>query len=140
MPEQHTFADRQLPRTHRSLFYLIGYLLGGGLGLLVAPQAMLKLMLSNGQYGDVFPRLGGLLLVGLGLLVAQLVRLRLYAAYPGTLLVRLVFCIGFVALYSRSGDPFFLVLLGIVGLGLALTGSSYAADRAAAKRPTQGAR
>jgi len=37
--------------------YLSSYLLVGGLGLLVVPTLTLRLLLSNGSYGDVMPRL-----------------------------------------------------------------------------------
>jgi hypothetical protein len=56
-------------RTHASLYYLASYLTIGGIALLLAPQQALKLLLSNGSYGEVFPRVAGMLLTGLGLTV-----------------------------------------------------------------------
>ena len=44
-------------RTRLSLFYLAGYLIPAGLLLLFAPTFALRLLLSNGEYGDVFPRM-----------------------------------------------------------------------------------
>jgi len=41
-------------RTRLSLFYLAGYLIPAGLLLLFAPTFALRLLLSNGEYGDVF--------------------------------------------------------------------------------------
>jgi hypothetical protein len=36
-----------------------------GLSLLVAHQLSLRLLFSNGDYGDVFPRVAGLMILGL---------------------------------------------------------------------------
>ncbi len=50
--------------------------------------------------------------------------------YPTTILVRAFFCICFVVFYLMSKNPLFLVMLGIVGLGLFLTTSCYVVERA----------
>src|SRR5258706_309275 len=49
-----------MTRTRFSLFYLAGYLIPAGLLLLLAPTFSTRLLLSNGDYGDVFPRLAGI--------------------------------------------------------------------------------
>jgi hypothetical protein len=49
-----------MKRTHLSLYYLVGYLLPAGIALIAAPKVALKLLLSNGNYGDVLPRLLGM--------------------------------------------------------------------------------
>ena len=118
-----------MKRTRFSLFYLAGYLIPAGLLLLLAPRFSTKLLLSNGEYGDVFPRLAGMLLIGLGILVVQIIRFRLDMLYTTTLVIRLFFCVCFIVFYFISRDPFFLVLLGIVALGLILTGTSFVLDR-----------
>lgn len=115
-------------RTNLSLIYVATYLLASGSFLIVAPRLALQLLLSSGDYGEIFPRLGGLLLLGLGLLVAQIVRHRITALYATTLAVRGIFCIGFVVLYTLSRDPLFLVLLGVVGIGVVATSISYVLD------------
>lgn len=115
-------------RTNRSLIYVAGYLLGAGLALVAAPELALRLLLSTGQYGDILPRLAGLLLLGLGILVVQIIRYEITALYRTTLLVRAVFVLGFVALYALSGDPLFIVLLVVVGIGMVATGLSLARD------------
>ena len=38
-----------------TLTYVATYLLLGGLGLLAAPDLTLRLLLSNGAYGDIMP-------------------------------------------------------------------------------------
>lgn len=119
-------------RTHLSLYYLVSYLTVAGLALLLAPGFTLPLLLSNGDYGNVFPRLAGMLLLGLAILVGQIIRLRIEALYPTTLIVRLFFLVSFVFLFVISGDPFFLVVFAIVAVGVILTGASYLRDRQAA--------
>ena len=118
-----------MTKTRLSLFYLVGYLFPSGLGLLVAPRMTAKLLLSNAEYDTIMLRLAGMFLVGLGIIVTQLIRLRNEALYPTTLVVRAFFCVCIVVFYFLSGDPLFLMMLGIVGLGLILTGSCYLADR-----------
>lgn len=120
-------------RTRLSLYYLCSYLLIGGLVLLFFPAEGLKLMLSNGSYGDVFPRVAGMLLAGLGMTVLGIILTRSEALYPVTLIVRTFFLAGFAAFYWLTGDPLFLVLLAIVALGFALTLTSYRLDRNAAR-------
>ena len=119
-----------MKRTRLSLFYLAGYLLPTGLLLLVAPGMTLRLLLSNGDYGsDVFVRVAGLLLLAVGFIVVQIIRYRAEVLYPTTLMVRAVFLIGFLGFYLYTRDPLFLVILGVVGLGFILTGTSYWLDR-----------
>ena len=121
-----------MTRTRLSLYYLVSYLTVAGLALFLVPGFALPLLLSNGDYGDVFPRLAGMLLIGLAILVAQIIRLRLEAMYTTTLIVRIFFLFSFVFLYVISGDPFFLVVFGIVVVGVALTTWGYLSDRASA--------
>ena len=56
-----------MKRTHLSLYYLVTYLIFAGLALIAAPLFALKLLLSNGNYGDVLPRLLGVILLALGI-------------------------------------------------------------------------
>lgn len=118
-------------RTRLSLFYLAGYLTFAGLALLLVPTFALQLLLSNGEYGEVFPRLAGMLLLGLAALVTQIIRHRIEVLYPTTLVVRIFFLAVFAYLYAISSDPFFLVVFGIVAIGVILTGSSYLTERRA---------
>ena len=118
-------------RTRLSLFYLAGYLVPTGLLWLAAPRETFRLMFSNGDYGsDVFPRVAGLLLLGIGIVVIQIIRHRVEVLYPTTLLVRAVFIVGFLGFYLTTRDPLFLFVLGVVSLGVLLTGTSYLLDRA----------
>ena len=118
-----------MKRTYLSLYYLAGYLLFAGVALIFAPSVALGLLQSNGNYGDVLPRLLGVVLFALGVFVAQVIRHRLDVMYPTTLAVRAVILVVIAALYVMAKDPFFLVLLAIVGFGFVLTGVRYWLDR-----------
>ena len=118
-----------MKRTHLSLYYLVAYLILAGLALIVVPGFALKLLFSNGAYGDVMPRLLGVILLALGIVILQIVRLRLEALYSTTLIVRSIILVALLGLYLYAQDPLFLVLMAVVGLGVALTGISYWRDR-----------
>ena len=118
-----------MTRTRLSLFYLASYLSVIGLGLLLVPHGTLTILQSNGDYGDVFPRLSGMLMSGMGLSILGMIRARSDALYPATLFIRAFFLACMVAFYAMSRDPLFLILLAIVALGFVLTLSAYLLDR-----------
>lgn len=62
-----------------------------------------------------------MLMSGLGLSVFGMIRTRSYDLYPATLVIRAYFIVCIAVFYAMTGDPLFLVLAGIVGLGLVLT-------------------
>jgi len=68
---------------------------------------------------------------GLGLSIFGMIRARSSKQYPATLLMRVYFIVCFVAFYVTTRDPMFLVLIGIVGLGLVLTLAAYLCDHTA---------
>lgn len=116
-------------RTHLSLFYLAAYLVGAGVALVLVPSLTLKLLFSNGNYGDVMPRLLGVVLLALGLVIVQIIRHRVEALYSTTLGVRVIIVAVLVALFVYSKDPLFISLIVVVGIGMILTGTSYLLDR-----------
>jgi len=127
-----------MTRTRLSLFYLAGYLTFAGLALLFVPTFALRLLLSNGAYGEVFPRMAGMLLLGLATIVIQIIRHRLEVLYPTTLAVRGFFLVTLIFLFVISNDPFFLVVFAIVALGVIFTGYSYLRERSdSTARPLQ---
>jgi uncharacterized protein YjeT (DUF2065 family) len=126
-----------MERTRLSLFYLVGYLIPSGVMLLFAPRFALKLLLSNSDYGNVFPRTAGMLAIGLGIMVLQMIRLRLSSLYSTTLIVRSFFFVCLISFYILNHDPFFLVLLVIISIGIVLTTTSYILDKRLALKPTQ---
>lgn len=113
--------DFHAEKTRLSLYYPVCYLLIGGLALLCLPHFSMALMLSNGEYGDIFPRYIGTMSLGLGLLVLQIVRHRVAVLYPTLVWVRVLFCGCYIWFYLQTADPFFLVMLGMVGLGAVAT-------------------
>jgi peptidoglycan/LPS O-acetylase OafA/YrhL len=115
--------------TRLSLYYVVSYLTVAGLALLLVPNFALTLLLSNGDYGDIFPRFVGMTLLGLDVLVFQIVRLRVEQLYSTTLAVRIFFLVVLAALFVLSSDPFFLVVFAIVGVGVLVTGYSYLRER-----------
>jgi hypothetical protein len=114
-------------RTRLSLHYLYSYLIV--IGLLVFPKEALRLLLSNGDYGDTMPRFAGMLMAGLGMNIFGIVLSRTETLYPRTLLVRAFFLVCIATFYAMTRDPFFLVLLAVVGFGFAWTGLSYLSER-----------
>jgi len=66
---------------------------------------------------------------GLGLSIFGIIRARASELYPATLFIRVYFIACIAAFYAMTGDPLFLVLIVIVGLGLVLTLGSYVVDR-----------
>jgi uncharacterized protein YjeT (DUF2065 family) len=116
-------------RTRLSFFYLAAYLLGAGVALAFAPSLALKLLFSNGNYGDVMPRLVGVILLALGVIIVQIIRHRVEALYLTTLGVRVIIVVGLVVLFIYSKDPLFISLTVVVGIGMILSGTSYLIDR-----------
>jgi len=112
-----------------SLFYLCSYLPIIGFGLLFVPHETLKILQSNGNYDNVFPRVAGMLMSGLGLSIFGIIRARASELYPATLFIRAYFIACIAAFYAMTGDPLFLALIVIVGLGFVLTLGSYLLDR-----------
>ena len=111
-------------KTRLSLYYLAGYLLFGGIGLLAAPPKGP----ASGDYSSALARLAGVLLLALGILIAQIIRHDLNVLYWTTLIVRAIILVVLGSLYIASKDPLFLVLLSIVGFGFLLTASCYILD------------
>ena len=116
-------------KTRFSLLYLGSYLVFIGLGLLFAPDSTLRLLQSNADYGNVFPRVAGMLMSGLGFSVFGIIRVGVPELYPATIFVRIYFLICLAAFYRMTSDPLFLVLIVIVGIGLVLTLSFHFLDR-----------
>jgi hypothetical protein len=122
-------GTQPMNRMRISLFYLGSYLAIIGLGLLFVPHETLKILQSNGDYDDVFPRVAGMLMSGLGLSIFGMISARASELYPATLFIRVYFIGCIAAFYAMTGDPLFLVLIVIVGLGFVLTLGSYLLDR-----------
>jgi len=116
-------------RTNLSLYYLAGYLIPAGVLLLFVPEWATKLLLSNRTYDYAPFHLVGVLLLVIGILIVQIIRYRVEAMYPTTLVARALISATLLWLFLNTGDPFFGVILVIVLVGVALTGVSYLLDR-----------
>lgn len=116
-------------RSRQSLYYLAGYLLPTGLGLLLAPSLVLRLLFSNGDYGDVMPRFAGAVIFALGILIVQIIRLRIDTLYTTAIFARVFLSACMIGFYLYSRDPFFLVVLAVIVAGLTWTSVSYWLDR-----------
>ncbi len=101
-----------------TLSYLAGYLLIGGLGFAFFPELTFRLFLSNGAYGTVMPRVVGMFMIALSGMIALFVYHRDYKYYPYSVFIRTFIVLFLFWLFSGTGDPLFLVLIGIVLLGL----------------------
>ena len=88
-----------------TFIYLASYLLVGGLGLLLAPDLTLRLLLSNGTYGDVMPRLAGMFMLALGGVILQFVRGHDYRHYGYAIVARIFIVVALTTLYFRARDP-----------------------------------
>ena len=108
--------------------YLALYLVIIGVGLLFAPEKTLELLQSNGEYGNIFPRLAGMLMSGLGVAVFGIIQAHAFQLYPATLAIRVYFIVCQIVFYAMTGDPLFLDLRAIVGLGPVLTLTAYILD------------
>ncbi|NJK52984.1 MAG: hypothetical protein HC936_09450 [Leptolyngbyaceae cyanobacterium SU_3_3] len=62
-------------------------------------------------------------------MIVQMMRLRLSSLYSTTLMVRSFFFICLLSFYMLNHDPFFLVSLVILSIGIVLTATSYILDK-----------
>ena len=118
-----------MKRTWLSLFYETGYLLGGGVFLMTAPDTAFKLLFSNNSYGDVLPRLFGTVLLSIGAIFVQIVRMHIEELYTTTIVVRVPLMAVNLWLFYYSGNPLFLTLFVIVTFGVVLTITGYVLDQ-----------
>ena len=123
--------------TRVSLFYLMSYLSLGGLALLAAPDTALRLLGAREAYPAVLARFLGAFMLAFAVVVVQIVRLRVESMYSATLMARTLLMGTVVALYFQSCDPLFLVLAGIVGLGMVLTTLGFLSDRRSGRRTAE---
>lgn len=101
-----------------TFIYLATYLIVGGFALLVTPEIALKLLGSNGSYGDVMPRLFGLFMMTLGGVIWQFIRRQDFRYYTYTIVARCFIVVVMTMLFFTSHDPLLLVLDAIVLAGL----------------------
>ena len=100
-----------------TLLSLAAYLIGG-CGFLVAPAFALRLLLANGTYGAIMPRVVGLFMFVLGSVIVQFVRARDYWYSLYTIVARSFIVVVMTALYVKAHAPLFRVWDAIVLIGL----------------------
>jgi len=126
---RHASAER----TRRTLMYPSIYLIGGGLGLLLWPDLMLRLFLATGHYDLAFPRFAGAICVGLGLVVLQIMRRRVVALYPTLIWARVFMCACYAGLAIGYHERFFWITFAMVGAGAVATSISWQTERGTAR-------
>ncbi|MDH4069678.1 MAG: hypothetical protein OEV30_04585 [Ignavibacteria bacterium] len=100
------------------MVYLSSYLIGGGLGFAFLPEFTQKLFLSNVLYDEPMVRFAGVMMTLLGSLIGYLVYKGTLIAYRFSIVAR-TFVVGFIVwVYWMYDNPMFLVLLGVVLIGL----------------------
>lgn len=118
----------------RSLYYPAFYLTTTGLALVLAPEVSLKLLFSTGHYGDVMPRMAGAVILALGMIVIQVIRQRAESMVPTLVAARVMLCTVWMGLYLYTRDPFFLIVFGVVAVGMVWTVVGLGLDRRAVSR------
>lgn len=111
-----------------SLFYLATYLSLTGLGFLLWPTATLALLGTSRSYDLTFVQFTGAFMLALAALVSQIIRLRLDNLHTTTVAVRVFFLVVIARFFASTGDPMFLIIFGVVALGLLLTLSGLVLD------------
>lgn len=115
--------------TRYSLVYLASYLSLTGAAFVVTPRRALELLLATGTYDDVFVRFVGAFMIALGTVVVQIIRHRLAVLYRTTLAIRAFFLVVISGLYVETRDRMFLIIFGVVVLGVILTLIGYFVER-----------
>lgn len=82
------------------------------------PGQVLEIFLSNGNYGDIMPRMTGMFMCALSFLIYRILRNEDWHYYSATIYVRSAIVLVMAWLFYKSGDPMFLILIGIVLIGL----------------------
>lgn len=101
-----------------TLIYLVTYLAIGGIGFTLFPDQTLQLFLSNGDYGDVMPRMTGMFMCALSFLIFRIVRNEDWHYYAATIYVRSTIVLILSWLFYESSDTMLLVVMVIVLIGL----------------------
>ena len=101
-----------------AFIYLSSYLTLGGIGFAFFPQFTLDLFFSNGEYGDIMPRVAGMFMVALGGLVGCMAGNNDLRYYNYSVFIRTAMTAFIIWLYTITADPLFITILVIVLIGL----------------------
>jgi len=113
-----------------AFIYLISYLAVAALGFGLFPALTMKLFLSNGDYGEIMPRMVGAMMGVLSFLLFMIYRSGDWNRYsPFTMMARTPLVLFIFYIYYLSGDPMFLIINAIVLVGLLTTAAGTALQR-----------
>ena len=115
--------------TRYSLIYLATYLSTTGIAMLLAPRQALELLQAERTYDDVFVRFLGAFMLAVATLVVQIIRHRLAMLYTTTLVIRAFFLVTIAGLFYETRDRLFVIIFGVVAVGVALTLVGYLVER-----------
>ncbi len=118
-----------MPKTRTSLYYLATYLFLTGFAFFLAPQLTLKLLFANHEYQSLFVQFVGVMMIGLSIVVVNVILYGGPLFYRATLLARIPMWILILILYFQTQESALLVVLGVLGLGIVITGSCYLKER-----------
>ncbi|NET10675.1 MAG: hypothetical protein F6K16_39490 [Symploca sp. SIO2B6] len=115
--------------TRYSLVYPAIVLLSAGAGLLFSPSQMLILLMATGTYETAFIQLAGMFMVVLSVFVIQAIRYQFRPMYVWAVFLRLFVGACLIWFYRQTSDPFFLIIFGILCVGISLTLAGLWCDR-----------
>ena len=101
-----------------TLTYITTYLAIGGIGFSLFPSQTLELFFSNGDYGDVMPRITGMFMCALSFFIFRILRNEDWKYYSATIYVRSGIVLFLFWVYYKASDPMLLVVNTIVLVGL----------------------
>ena len=110
--------------------YLASYLIIGGIGFAFIPELTLKIFFSNGEYGDIMPRVAGMFMVALGGLIATMTINQDFRYYVYSVYIRTAMTAFILWLFYVSKDPLFITIIIIVLIGLLPSWYTYLTKRA----------
>ncbi len=107
--------------TRLSLLYPIIVLLVSGLLLIIQPSLVFSILNSNTSYQPDIANLLGMMFIGLGTLITLVFWYRVQKIYKWTIPIRLFFSICSIVLFCIYQNPFFVMLLFIILIGILIT-------------------
>jgi hypothetical protein len=81
-----------------------------GLGLLFLSDKTVRLLQSNGEHGNIFPRLVGMPMSGMDMSDFGMFRARVSDRYPATLIMRFYFLVSLAAFLWDEQNPLLALL------------------------------
>jgi hypothetical protein len=103
-------------------------MLTGG-AFVLAPQTALRLMMASRHYDNLFVQFAGVMIIGLSIMAMSVIRYGSQPLYRATLVARIPMWLIILAMYFQTRERALLIVLAVLGLGVAITGSCYASER-----------